>query len=84
MKIPGAVMAVVGMTSRNYDPVGAIFKGFHQDHEINPACARKTDDLDVGGIFDPACAGKIGSCVGTPVTYESHYFGFKLFHLINN
>jgi hypothetical protein len=74
------VMAFTGMSPGYPDAVSAFPHGRQEKFRIHPAGARDSDDPDVGRVFHPADAGKIGGPITAPVTQKSRNFWFPIRH----
>ena len=79
-------MAVAGMTSGNYHPVGPLCESFKKQHEVYTTGTRETHNAHVRCVLHAARSGQVGPGIRTPIAYESYYFRlesvfvFILFH----
>ena len=67
-----AVMTVSRMTSTHDHTVSTFFKSTEDEHWIDTAGARNTDDLYISRIRKTAASCKVCTCVASPVTAECH------------
>jgi hypothetical protein len=61
------VMAFTGMSPGDPNAVCTLTQRCQKEFRIHPSRAGDADDPDVGRIFHPADAGKIGGAIAAPI-----------------
>jgi len=74
------VMAFAGMSPGDPNAIGAFTQRCQKEFGIHPPRAGNADDPDVGRIFHPADAGKIGGAVAAPIAQKSCNSWFPIRH----